>query len=72
VSSSGFLSHNRQLGLRLKRIRRCGALSRVAAASCLHPNITVHSPLVFDIVDTWPGHAIGGCTYHVTHPGGRE
>lgn len=38
--------------------------------SCLHPTIGVHSPLAFDLVDTWQGRSIGGCTYHVSDPAG--
>jgi uncharacterized protein (DUF2126 family)/transglutaminase-like putative cysteine protease len=39
--------------------------------SALHPTIGIHTPLVFDVIDSWNDRAIAGCTYHAVHPGGR-
>lgn len=40
--------------------------------SALHPTIGADAPLVLDIIDTWNDRVLGGCTYFVTHPGGRS
>jgi uncharacterized protein (DUF2126 family)/transglutaminase-like putative cysteine protease len=39
-------------------------------SSSLHPTIPVHTPLTFDLIDTWKGHSVGRCAYYAGPPDG--
>ncbi len=53
------------------RWAECGIAPGSRPARCI-PTITVDGPLRFELVDSASGVSRGGCTYHVSHPGGRS
>ena len=40
-------------------------------SAALHPTIPVHTPLTFDLIDTWKKRSVGRCIYYAGPPDGR-
>jgi len=39
-------------------------------SASLHPTIPVHTPLTFDLIDTWKERCVGRCVYYANQPDG--
>jgi uncharacterized protein (DUF2126 family)/transglutaminase-like putative cysteine protease len=39
-------------------------------SATLHPTIPVHTPLTFDLIDTWKDRSVGRCIYYANQPDG--
>jgi len=62
------LAHTQEQGRMVAGIR----FKAWAQPSSLHPQMPVHAPLVFDVIDLLNDKSVGGFTYHVAHPGGNS
>ena len=70
VSCNGWEMPLRETGRKDERV--AGLRYRAwQPAESLHPTIGVHTPLVFDLWDSFSDRSVGGCVLHSAHPGGR-